>query len=802
MFARFGVEMALLNAAWVCRVTDIEARGTWGFQCEGALDLGGIVLPYVDPRSAHRVTSRLRRDHPETDADGKPRNKYLCARGDNRHLYFPPGAGTLLDDVAAPLVFVESEKSALAITALASKSGRRFLALATGGCWGWRGKTGIETGPNGEREETRGPLPDFDLLKWGGRRAIIIFDSNSSSNPKVAAARSALVAELTRRGARVYVVNLPKEPEVNGPDDFIAVRSGEAMLQLIDDAQESRPSVVVRAGEQPLAVDRAEEILCARFENLKIFQRAGEIVRVIALPVSKRGSGLHREAGAIQLISVSAVALTELLDRLIEWQKLKAIKGGFEPGPNDCPSKIAASYLSRIGSWRLPRLAGIISAPIMRADGTVLCRAGYDTATELLLTEDWPHLDGNPSRTDALDALDRIQEPFAEFPFVAAEDRTVLAAGFLTAVQRRLLETAPLFGFSAPTPRTGKSLLAESLAIVATGRPAPAMAVSGEREEMRKAVLASLREGHSVINLDNVEHPLASPDLARAITQTEYADRLLGESRILRFSTNLLWTVTGNNLAFRGDLAVRALISRLDAGLERPEERKFKIADLKTYVVEHRGDLVTAALTILRAYVVAGRPHQALMPWGGFDEWSAAIRAPLVWLGAADPCGARQHVIEDDPDREQAAALLSAWYSAVGDKPIRTAELLERVPSTPDLASALRAVAPAKNDASQVDPRRVAWWCRQWRGRIVGGKRLEQGSNYGDRATWKVSAVSTVSAVINPSTNAQEAGGGSVDDFYRRENDRTDRNDRNDRNGRQNGRGADTLFDTGSALEI
>jgi hypothetical protein len=38
-----------------------------------------------------RATCRLRRDHPEME-NGKPRDKYLSAFGDTKHLFFPPGA--------------------------------------------------------------------------------------------------------------------------------------------------------------------------------------------------------------------------------------------------------------------------------------------------------------------------------------------------------------------------------------------------------------------------------------------------------------------------------------------------------------------------------------------------------------------------------------------------------------------------------------------------------------------------------------------------------------------------------------
>jgi hypothetical protein len=163
MFLGLGIGEALLCAAQVRRVADPQARELLGSAHPG--DLSGIAFPYLSPISGEVWSYRLRRDHPEIDAAGKPKDKYLCPRGHNR-LYFPPGAGPLLTDAMAPLVIVEAEKSALAITALAVRNGRRLLAIATGGCWSWSGKTGIETGPSGEREQTRGPKPDFGLINF------------------------------------------------------------------------------------------------------------------------------------------------------------------------------------------------------------------------------------------------------------------------------------------------------------------------------------------------------------------------------------------------------------------------------------------------------------------------------------------------------------------------------------------------------------------------------------------------------------------------------------------------------------
>lgn len=218
MFARLGIGADLLADAGVRRVTDAEAFHRYGIRSEG--DKTGILFPYFNPMNADRWTARLRRDNPQVDPEGKPIDKYLCPWGDTRHFYFPPGAGMLLSDVLVPVVFVEAEKSVLAITAVGTRCGRRVLAVGTGGCWGWRGKTGITSGPNGEREETRGPLPDFGLLTLKGRKVLIVLDSNAASNPEVWQARQALAETLPSREAKVGLVDLPVAEGVNGPRRF------------------------------------------------------------------------------------------------------------------------------------------------------------------------------------------------------------------------------------------------------------------------------------------------------------------------------------------------------------------------------------------------------------------------------------------------------------------------------------------------------------------------------------------------------------------------------------------------------
>ena len=97
---------------------------------------------------------------------------------------------------------------------------------------GFRGVIGKTTDANGARVDEKGPLPDFDLIAWTGRPVVIAFDANTATNAKVQAARRLLAQELTGRGAVVRFLNIPTEPGINGPDDYIGQYGAAAFFAL------------------------------------------------------------------------------------------------------------------------------------------------------------------------------------------------------------------------------------------------------------------------------------------------------------------------------------------------------------------------------------------------------------------------------------------------------------------------------------------------------------------------------------------------------------------------------------------
>ena len=107
LFAAAGISIETATAAGVHRVSHAEAQAL-GLSYKG--DLGGIAFPYHHPRSGRIVGWRVRRDHPDVDERGRPKAKYLSTP-DRRHLYFSPGAGNLVDDVAVSVVVVEGRRN-------------------------------------------------------------------------------------------------------------------------------------------------------------------------------------------------------------------------------------------------------------------------------------------------------------------------------------------------------------------------------------------------------------------------------------------------------------------------------------------------------------------------------------------------------------------------------------------------------------------------------------------------------------------------------------------------------------------
>ena len=415
------------------------------------------------------------------------------------------------------------------------------------------------------------------------------------------------------------------------------------------------PQIYIRNGELPRVVNEAEDALLLL--GREVYQRGGLIVRPV---LSKLKAADERETSGWRLIPVTRPWLVESLTCAARFLRYDGRSKNWVAV--DAPDRVADAYLNRQGTWKLPILTRITNSPFLRGDGSVCERPGYDPASGLLYKPDgrsFPPIPQYPTKADAGAALQAIDGLIEDFPFVSDADRSVALSAILTALDRHAMATAPLHGFTSPAAGTGKSLLVDVAAILATGRLTPVISQGCSEEELEKRLGAALLAGDVVVSIDNCEHELQSVFLCQALTQQKLNIRVLGMSKNVETPITATVFATGNNLTIAGDLTRRALLGALDARCEHPERRSFEFDPIAVARTE-RGRLAVAALTVLRAWHVAGERIEP-PPLGSFEEWSHRIRAPLLWLGRADPCNTTIRVQEDDPRPDLLATVIAQW---------------------------------------------------------------------------------------------------------------------------------------------
>ena len=336
--------------------------------------------------------------------------------------------------------------------------------------------------------------------------------------------------------------------------------------------------------------------------------------------------------------------------------------------------------------WEFPALQGVIEAPALREDGTVITEPGYDVQSCLFYAQqdglNMPALPDHPTADHIDVAAEMVHDVISDFPFVDVASRTNVIAAMLTPVVRPATKgPTPLALFDATTQGTGKSLLSEVVSIITIGREAPMFSAARDAEEWRKVLTSVLREGSAVVVIDNVTYRLDNGDFCKALTETTHGDRVLGKSETVNFPVRCAWIATGNNIQLGGDMPRRCYWIRMDAKCSKPFQRTgFKHKRLKEYVLKHRGELLAALLTLARAWFVAGRPEPRLTPVGGFEDWSVIVGGILQHAGIEGFLDNSNELYEQaDIESIQWEAFLKMLDTVFYSEPFTVAQVWERM---------------------------------------------------------------------------------------------------------------------------
>ena len=422
----------------------------------------------------------------------------------------------------------------------------------------------------------------------------------------------------------------------------------------------------------------------------------------------------------------------------------------------DAPATIASAIIAKHGSRNFRRLTAVTTAPTLRPDGSVFDAPGHDAMTGLMYvtTEAYPlAVPTAPTVEQALDALASLWHPIRLFPFADDVAVGVTLAAMVAACLRPALPTCPATGFDAPSAGTGKTLLAKCIGALATGGDVAVLPPTNDEDECRKRLFAALRGGSKVLLWDNVRDPLGNSVIDSFLTSPLFADRVLGVSENVELPNRTLFLVSGNNLVLTGDTHRRILLARLDAQDETPFKREFAFDPLAT-VCNDRQALVVAALTIVRAYITAGRPKSAKGRIASFELWDDLVRQPLCWLRElmmnserdladlplfVDPAESIDRAASVNPETSKLAALLNAWLATFGTTPTTPAQAIAKATETRNASSVLYdALDDIAGQTSKLNVRLLGRWLEQHSGQLCTGLRLVLANKTNGLKHWSV----------------------------------------------------------------
>lgn len=540
----------------------------------------------------------------------------------------------------------------------------------------------------------------------------------------------------------------PAKPNLTGIADAPKAKR-EKKLQPRAEAN-GRALIRLQPGEIAAQVDAAQQALIDA--EAGVFQRGGNIVQIgVSRTKNFRGEDIFGQSVAIS----GEQTVREAISLVSQFEKWDARSGGHVP--TDCPIDVARTLMQR-PKLELPPLIGFVNHPTLRADGSILETEGYDHATGILYDAcgaKFASIPENPTYEDAHAAMALFDWVLTGFPFVlktgetheANANKSVALSAMLSAVIRRSMGNCPLHGFSAPVRGSGKSTLVDLASILTTGYDAHCTTTGTDETELEKRLASLYLAGKAVIAIDNVSMPLGGDFLNIALSQSLVTPRILGKSEAPTIETCSLVCATGKNLRMRADMGRRAVISELDPEMARPETRQFSF-DPKNEMRSARSEFVLAALTILRAWHVAGRP-QYVSPIADYEEWSW-VRNALVWLHQADPADTMESSMSGDPELEELQTVMSQWNEVIGGGRISCRNAIAKAeatigggpgsdPAHPDFREALAHVCAR---GSVLSTKSLGKWLKANARRIHDGRRFEQVGLVQGIETWALVEVS------------------------------------------------------------
>lgn len=426
----------------------------------------------------------------------------------------------------------------------------------------------------------------------------------------------------------------------------VVARGVDPVVQeLISKALESSTGVRKKALALPGGtLDAGAEIPPGAVEvTTEVHKVANEATKVIAPLVFQRNGVLCEVVKTSRRTSIhepKPARLQDIMSKSAKWMR-KDEKG--ELVSQAPPPTIAEILYARRTHEDVRELEAVTTAPIFLADGSILQERGYNAKARVFLEPSVEvSVPDNATREQALEAVETFRDLLTDFKFSEPADFSSWLATLLSPLVKAATDNAPapLLCVSASSAGAGKTKLTQLIARIVTGNPDAEIRPYNPKDpaEWGKRLTAFVKMASPVSVFDNVNGRFGDEGLDRLLTSSTWSDRQLGVTDAPPLPNVSTWLATGNNIEPTGDTIRRVLMCRIEVDTERPQERSgFRWDPIEDVALEYRAHYLSHALTILRAYHVAGKPEQKLPSWGSFTTWSRLVRGALVWAGCADP---------------------------------------------------------------------------------------------------------------------------------------------------------------------
>lgn len=505
-------------------------------------------------------------------------------------------------------------------------------------------------------------------------------------------------------------------------------------LQISPTVLKDKPHISVDAGKLDSICDDAEKELAA---SGTYFQRGNLIATVNTTPENNKTA----------ILCLSQPSLLRALSHLVLWTRHSEKKGDFVCDP---PSRHVTVLFNAQSYRHLPPLIGVAHQPYLRDDYSLICTPGYDPNTRMFGVFDqkkFPIVD-LATKAEAQAALNELLALLSEFDFSDDCDRSAALSAMFTAALRPSISVAPMFHIKAHQIASGKSYLSSIIAAFGSNTGSSAIAFPTTEDECQKLLLASLIEAPACIIFDNLTTDLLPfKTLCSALTEEYITGRILGMSKTATVSTRTLFLSSGNNVGPVRDMTRRCLTICLDPKIDMPAARDFKTDSLKL-IRDNREKFVSLVLTIVRGWVMAGKPEISVKPVASYEHWGSIVRQPLLWLGMPDPAERLFEQIANDPDRELLSRILQAWSDNFDDSPTTIREAVKHSTTRPygdldtpkkiELNEVLREIA---EERGEINRRRLGKWISRKQGYVVNGQRFEKQTGKSSVEKWLVKSV-------------------------------------------------------------